>query len=185
MRGMRNREGDTLSNLRVEALPGQMGGYVVDPSGAVVANARITITSKDNGATRTAVTDAQGRWLIGGLGSGNFTAKAETPGFKTSVFNLNYDANQPSMYNFPLNVASVSETVEVTAAVATDRDRVGDESVSRQRHWLLDAMAQHGGTFGGPITGPGSESPCERSRHQLDWCCWLPELQIKIPPPPT
>src|SRR5207302_4833323 len=51
----------TFSDVRTDALPGQMGGYVVDPSGAAVPNARITITSTDNGATRTAVTDAQGR----------------------------------------------------------------------------------------------------------------------------
>ncbi|MFZ1140551.1 MAG: carboxypeptidase-like regulatory domain-containing protein [Candidatus Sulfotelmatobacter sp.] len=103
------------SNARVEALPGQMGGYVVDSSGAMVPNARVTITSK-NGAARTAVTDAQGRWLIAGLPSGNFKAKAEMAGFRSSFFNLNYDANQPSMYSFPLSVASATETVEVTAS---------------------------------------------------------------------
>ncbi|MFZ0861878.1 MAG: carboxypeptidase-like regulatory domain-containing protein [Candidatus Sulfotelmatobacter sp.] len=103
------------SNARVEALPGQMGGYVVDSSGAMVPNARVTITSK-SGAARTAVTDAQGRWLIAGLPSGNFKAKAEMAGFRSSFFNLNYDANQPSMYSFPLSVASATETVEVTAS---------------------------------------------------------------------
>jgi hypothetical protein len=40
------------------------------------------------------------------------------PGFKTSVFNLNYDASQPSMYNFPLSVASTAETVTVEAQAA-------------------------------------------------------------------
>ncbi|MGD1080746.1 MAG: carboxypeptidase-like regulatory domain-containing protein [Candidatus Sulfotelmatobacter sp.] len=73
------------SNARVEALPGQMGGYVVDSSGAMVPNARVTITSK-NGAARTAVTDAQGRWLIAGLPSGNFKAKAEMAGFAIQLF---------------------------------------------------------------------------------------------------
>ena len=40
------------------------------------------------------------------------------PGFQSTIFNLDYDANQPSMYNFPLNVVSVSETVEVSAQAA-------------------------------------------------------------------
>jgi hypothetical protein len=95
-----------------------MGGYVTDPSGAVIANARITITASANGGNRNTTSDAGGRWLTAGMPSGNLTAKVEMPGFKTGIFSLNYDANQPSMYNFPLSVASASETVEVTAQAA-------------------------------------------------------------------
>ena len=104
---------DAVSEGRIESVPGQMSGYVVDPSGAVVPNARITVTSTSDGATRTAVTDNQGHWVVGGLGSGNYKAKTEMPGFKSGVFNLNYDSNQPSMYSFSINVASTAETVEV------------------------------------------------------------------------
>jgi hypothetical protein len=125
MRGMRDDEADKVSNLKMEAFPGQMGGYVTDPSGAVVPNARVTITSTNNGATRTATTDESGRWLIGGLGSGNYKAKTEAPGFQASVLNLNYDSNQPSMYNFPLNIASAAETVEVDNAVPQMSERSG------------------------------------------------------------
>jgi hypothetical protein len=108
--------------LRQQALPGQMGGYVVDPTGAVVPYARVTVTSMDNGLTRTATTDGQGRWVVAAVPSGNFKARVEMPGFKTSVFNLNYDANQPSMYNLALSVAGTSETVEVTAAQMAQLD---------------------------------------------------------------
>jgi hypothetical protein len=104
-----------LSNAKLQALPGQMAGYVVDPSGAVVPNVQITITA-DNGARRTATTDSQGRWLIAGLPSGNYKARADAPGFKSGAFNLNYNAGQPSLYNFPLSVGAVTETVEVTGA---------------------------------------------------------------------
>lgn len=104
--------------MQVQALPGQMGGYVTDSSGAVVPGARVTITSGDNGAVRNATTDATGRWIVLGLQSGNYKAKAESAGFKASQYNINYDATQPSMYNFSLNVGNVSETVEVTADAA-------------------------------------------------------------------
>jgi hypothetical protein len=106
--------GGVPSNVRMESLPGQMSGYVVDASGAVVPYARVIITS-ETGVSRSATTDAQGRWMVAAMPSGNFKATVEMPGFKTSVFNLNYDSNQPSMYNFPLNVASTAETIEVTA----------------------------------------------------------------------
>src|SRR5579864_6380942 len=101
--------------VQIQALPGQMGGYVTDATGAVVPNARITVTSADNGAVRTAMTDASGRWIMAGLQSGNYKAKAEQTGFRATQYNINYDATQPSMYNFSLNVGAISETVEVTA----------------------------------------------------------------------
>jgi hypothetical protein len=139
-----NRDGG-MSNLRLLALPGQMGGYVVDPSGATVANARVTITS-DNGTARTAQTDAQGRWIIVGLPSGNFKARAEMPGFQTGIFNLNYDANQPSMYNFPISVASATETIEVTAQAAQ-----------------IQADTALAAPFGGPVMGRGMSNLMTRA----------------------
>jgi hypothetical protein len=102
-------------NMQIQAQPGQMGGYVTDPSGAVVQNARITVTSSDNGTVRNATTDASGRWIMLGMQSGNYKAKAEMPGFKSTQYNIRYDSTQSSIYNFSLNVGSVSETVEVTA----------------------------------------------------------------------
>ena len=104
-----------VSDQRMPTFPGQMGGYVVDPSGAVVSNARVTIVSSATGATATAVTDSQGHWATAGLPSGSYKAQADAPGFKSSAFNLNYDADRRSMYNFSLEMGSVSETVEVTA----------------------------------------------------------------------
>src|ERR1017187_9805982 len=101
-----------------QAAPGQIGGYVVDPTGAVVSNARITITPSMTGGTATAVTDSQGAWMIAGLPTGRYKAQAAAPGFRTSVLDLNYDANQPSLYSFTLSVGSVSETVEVASAQA-------------------------------------------------------------------
>jgi hypothetical protein len=111
------RDGSRDQEARIMAFPGQMGGYVSDPSGAVIQNAQITITSS-NGSTRTATTDSSGRFIVGGMTSGSFKAKVEMPGFKTSIFSLNYDAHQPSMYSFPLGVAAMSETVEVSAQAA-------------------------------------------------------------------
>ncbi len=113
----RDRGSEGYNNERAAAPPSQMGGYVVDSSGAAVPNARITIAS-DNGAARTVQTDSQGWWIIPGMPSGNFKAKTEMPGFRTSVFNLNYNASQPSMYSFPISIATASETVEVTAQAA-------------------------------------------------------------------
>ena len=117
-----------LLRLRSHAAPGQIGGYVVDPSGAAVSDARVTITSSKAGKPTTAVTDARGEWLIAGLPTGSYKAQAAATGFKTTVLDLNYDANQPSAFAFTLSPGSVSETVEVAAAsaqVQTDAAKIG------------------------------------------------------------
>jgi hypothetical protein len=95
--------------------PGQIGGYVVDPTGAGVSSARVTIVPSTMGGTTTTITNSQGIWLIAGLPTGNYRVAAEAPGFTTTVKDLHYDANQPKMYSFSLSPGSVSETVEVSA----------------------------------------------------------------------
>jgi Carboxypeptidase regulatory-like domain len=100
---------------QMQSPAGQMGGYVTDQNGAVVANAQVTVTSADNGMSRSTVTDANGHWTVMGLPSGNYKVKLEDGGFKTNVSNIRYDATQPSMYQGVLSVGGATETVEVTA----------------------------------------------------------------------
>jgi hypothetical protein len=129
------RAGPALPTNLVAVLPGQIGGYVTDPSGAVIMNARVTVTSPVN-ATRTAVTDAQGRWFFQGLASGNLAITAESPGFKTTVLNANYDANQPATYNVRMSLASATETVD---AQPGQLDTMSSEASS---------LSVHGGPYG-------------------------------------
>ena len=113
------QQAEAHDHLRMQVLPGQIGGYVTDPSGAVVPNAQITITSYDGSFSRTAVSDSAGQWIIAGLPSGSYKAMAEHAGFKAIVYNLNYNSSQPAVYNFPLSVSSAAETIEVTAQAPT------------------------------------------------------------------
>lgn len=112
-RGSYNNSNDTVA--RIQSPAGQMGGYVTDPSGAVVVNAKVTVTSSDTGMSRGTVTDSSGHWTVVGLPSGNYKVKLESNGFKTSVNNIRYDSSQPSMFDGMLNVGAAMETVEVTA----------------------------------------------------------------------
>jgi hypothetical protein len=137
------------SNFAIQAPPGQMGGYIVDQSGAVVPNARVTVTS-DNGTTRMATTDGQGRWVIAGIPSGKYRAQTEMSGFKTSVVNLNYNANQPSAYSFALSIASAAETVEVTA----EAPQIDTMSSSLSTVYRSSDFAINGRNFSQP-TVPG------------------------------
>ncbi len=136
LRGQTPPQRQCVGGLRVQGAPGQLGGYVVDPSGAVVSNARITITPSNAGGTATALTNAQGAWAIAGLPTGTYEAKAQAPGFKTAVLDFHYDAAQPSIYSFTLSPGSVSEVVEVSSAqnaqVQTETASIGG-AITRSR----------------------------------------------------
>ena len=128
-----------LLRLQDHAAPGQIGGFVVDYSGAAVSNARVTITPSKQGKPTTAVTDTRGEWLIAGIPSGSYKAEAAAPGFTTSVLALNYDANQPKAFAFTLSPGSVSETVEVAAAapqLQTETAKIGSTISSNEINQL-------------------------------------------------
>jgi hypothetical protein len=103
--------GDRIETLQL--LPGQLGGYIVDPSGAMISNARVNVTQLDTGATRTAVTDYSGRWIVSSMPSGRVKITASMPGFNTRVRDLTYDANYPASYSIALQLGGVAQTVEV------------------------------------------------------------------------
>jgi hypothetical protein len=112
-RGLSNNSNSV--DPRIQSPAGQMGGYVTDQTGAVIANAQVTVTSSDNGMSRSTVTDSSGHWTVVGLPSGNYKVKLDSSGFKTSVSNIRYDSSQPSLFGGILSVGSTTETVEVTA----------------------------------------------------------------------
>ena len=98
----------------VSLLPGQLGGIIVDPSGAVVANAQVTVTHLDTGAVRNVATDNSGRWIVSNMPSGQVKIAVNSTGYKQLVTQINYDGTRPVPFNSALNIGSVAETVIVT-----------------------------------------------------------------------
>jgi hypothetical protein len=103
--------GDSIAPLQL--LPGQLGGYIIDPSGATLLNVQVNVTQLDTGAVRTAVTDSSGRWIVGNLPSGRVRVMASLPNFKNTVRDVNYNANYPTSVSFALQIGAVMESVEV------------------------------------------------------------------------
>jgi len=106
----------------LQLLPGQLGGYIVDPSGAVLPNAQVTVTQLDTGAVRSARTDSSGRWIVSSLPSGRVKIVVGSQGFSTTVRNINYNGNYPTSYNFALQIGSIAQTVEVQAGTVDDKE---------------------------------------------------------------
>jgi hypothetical protein len=99
-------------------LPGQIGGVVLDPEGAVVPGARVTVTNVEKGITRTTNTDQYGAWVASGMPAGQVKIEAAAPGFRTSVLNARQDSQNPGAYSLRLDVDTASETIVVTAQAA-------------------------------------------------------------------
>jgi hypothetical protein len=106
----------------VSLLPGQLGGVLVDLSGALVANAQITVTQSGTSAVRNAVTDSSGRWVVSNLASGPVEFTVSAPGFKRLDYRFNYDATRPVPLGSTLRVAAATETVIVTSSAADIRE---------------------------------------------------------------
>ncbi len=96
-------------------LPGQLGGVIADPSGAVLPNTRVTVMNQDTGYSMTTVTDQEGRWVVSNLPTGRIRINAQAQGFRTEQREAVYDSSQPSTYSFALTVGTVNETVTVMA----------------------------------------------------------------------
>ncbi|MGC2196238.1 MAG: carboxypeptidase-like regulatory domain-containing protein, partial [Terriglobales bacterium] len=57
-------------------------GTVTDPSGAVVANAQITVANVERGIERTTASNADGEWATPALSPGKYDLTITAPGFK-------------------------------------------------------------------------------------------------------
>lgn len=95
---------------------GAISGTVRDSSGAVVAGATVTVTSRETALVRTVQSGADGHYQLSSLPVGVYDIRSEAPGFQSQVQqNLNLAVGQEAVLNFSLTVGTVQETVTVTA----------------------------------------------------------------------
>ena len=110
-----------------QLLQGQLDGNVTDSTEAAIPGATVTITHEQTGAVRTTQTNAVGAYSFPTIASGTWTLEATSDGFQTSrQTGVVITANTVSRVNVSLEIGQVTETVEVSAAAATPRNRSGD-----------------------------------------------------------
>ena len=95
-------------------------GLVTDSSGAVVGGAKVTLTNEDTGVTHTVLTNNTGLYSFPLLPVGNYDIKVEMQGFKAeTVRGIRLETAGQPRQDIVLQVGSVAETVEVSAAAVT------------------------------------------------------------------
>ena len=72
-----------------------LNGTVSDAAGAVVPNAKVTLTSPERGITRTFTTGPQGNYSFSQLAPSTYQLHIQAPGFSEYIQNgINLDAGQ-------------------------------------------------------------------------------------------
>jgi len=93
-----------------------LSGAVVDPSGAAVSRASVTITETDTRATRVGETDASGHFLFSQINPGTYQVTVAASGFAAAESEPTaIGVGRTVSLNFSLHVQSNIQTVEVTA----------------------------------------------------------------------
>ena len=95
--------------------PGQIGGIVVDPNGAVVAGAQVSVTNTQTGTTLTAFSGGDGHWVVSNLEPGPVRVNISAMGFKASIQDFELSASKPARMGTTLDIGNVQSTVTVTA----------------------------------------------------------------------
>ena len=98
------------------AATGAIAGVITDPSGASVANANVKITSEETGDTRSAMTGANGSFVVSLLPPGQYTVRASKQGFKELVrTGVSIHVTETAVANLQLIVGANTEIVSITA----------------------------------------------------------------------
>src|ERR1700750_1890202 len=90
--------------LAAQEITGNITGTVTDPTGAIVENARITVTNTATGVSRSTQTTSAGVFYMSSLPVGNYRLTVESPGFKRyEATGIRLDVND--RLNFPIALA--------------------------------------------------------------------------------
>jgi hypothetical protein len=95
---------------------GGITGTVLDPSGAVVANADVTITNVDRNTPRSTHTSSSGSYVVTDLLPGHYSVTVKHAGFETAVISpFELQVDQTARVDINLHVGQASEVVTTVA----------------------------------------------------------------------
>jgi hypothetical protein len=119
-----------------QAVNATLLGTVTDASGAVVANAKVTITEANTGVSHSGQTNSSGNYTFPDLPPGTYSVVVEAAGFKKETQrNVAVQVDTTTRTDAQLQPGSVTESIEVSAAPAllqTDTAATGQKFETQQ-----------------------------------------------------
>ena len=117
-----------VGSLAAQTFRGTILGTVTDPSGAVVAGAKVTVKNVNTGLERTTQTSADGSYSVPELPIGTYTVTIRQSGFQTAVTNnVVVDVSAERRVDTALKTGTASETVQVSGEVLPEVDTTSAE----------------------------------------------------------
>ena len=117
-----------VSMLTAQIQNGQFTGIVVDPTGAAIADAKVTVTNAATELNLTTTTNSSGNYTVKEVLPGVYKITVEAAGFKVTSNNaVTANAGTISHVDFKLQIGKTSEVVEVSgeaSAVNTDDSKL-------------------------------------------------------------
>lgn len=168
--------------LWAQLYTGSITGVVQDPSGAVIPNAKVTLTDISKGYTYEGVTDGSGHYLFRSLPPTSYRLSVSASGFSTAVLSeITLNVTQNVTQNVVMKVGAGAETVEVRAGAegiqtqdaavgqVVDRRMINElPMIGRQVYdlaFLAPGVSQAPGTAFGPGGVRGNNFVSQGSRN--------------------
>ncbi len=102
--------------LSAQGASGRIVGRIADPTGAVLAGVKITLTNEATGISRAGQSNDSGDYSFVEVVPGTYTVQFELTGFKKNVQkSVIVDVNQVVTLNSTLQIGTSQETVEVSS----------------------------------------------------------------------
>ena len=109
---------------------GTVSGQVTDPSGALIAGAKVRLTNAVTGFEQMAVTDTSGNFKFNSVPVNNYRLDVSAAGFNGVQQTVDVRNSVPVVANIALNIATEASTVTVQAtAAAVETDTTSHQDV--------------------------------------------------------
>jgi outer membrane receptor protein involved in Fe transport len=102
-----------------QAVTGSITGYITDPSGAAIPDAKVTATATGTAVESVRMSDASGLYLITNLLPGTYKVTVEAKGFKTvAQENVQLEVGATVRSDIKLELGAVAQEITVSASTA-------------------------------------------------------------------
>lgn len=101
-----------LAAFAQSSVTASLSGRVTDPTGAVIAGAKVTVTQKATGVQRSAVTNSEGLYTLTNLSPGEYEVRIEAQNFPQAWSKrLELNVGQQAVSDATLQVSGPTETI--------------------------------------------------------------------------
>jgi hypothetical protein len=141
-----------------QATSGNVIGTISDPSGAAVANAKVTVKSQTKGTAVETTTNGSGNYTVTHLIPDVYEVTIENQGFKTLDFqNITVSADADTRVDGQFQVGSTSEQVQVTAEAPELKTDRADVSIEFNQKYVEDLPIMNRNFTSFELLSPGTQ----------------------------